>query len=227
MASGAAPTPISQDVAGHITPRGAGVVSPPSSHPLEFSAEAPAWLRESLRVLSYHDLGYHYRSLLETLIRVEERFGFDANPRHGVSTEERPREVHDWIRAGRGLRSKKAYDAHVTDVDDYEQRWGIWWDSLQPEWRKKVDGKWKIYDGYESGWDWGTLSSPGQNGCLCLVASLYFWGMAKKDHGTDDGNCNAGIWGRWDWAVQDVLWMMEGVEASLPARKVKGKGRAK
>jgi hypothetical protein len=138
--------------------------------------------------------------------------------------EGRPREVSEWVRAGRGLRSrsKKAYHAVIADVAEYAQRWGSWWKSLQPEWRKRgSDNRWEILDHYPDECEWGTLASQGQNGCLSLVASLYFWGMARPV-----GDGNAGVWSEWDWAVQDVLWMMEGVEMSLPEPK-KGRGCGK
>ncbi|KAJ7607446.1 hypothetical protein DFH06DRAFT_1018521 [Mycena polygramma] len=206
---GAASPPIDQG-----GDNGAALVLRP---PLQFPDNAPNWLRDSIKVLTHQDLGLHYRSLVETLLRIEERFGFDDNPRLGVSTEGRPKELGKWVNAARGTRSKKPYDAEIKDVDDYARRWGSWWDSLQPAWRQRgTEGNWKVYPAYEPAWEWGSLSSYGTNGCLSLVASLYFWGMAKED---------ATTWGKWDWAVQDVLWMLEGVEASLPVRKGKGRSR--
>jgi hypothetical protein len=51
------------------------------------AALASQWLPDTLAGLSRCDLGIHYRSLLETLIRVEELFGFEKMLRKGVAKE--------------------------------------------------------------------------------------------------------------------------------------------
>ncbi|KAJ7229602.1 hypothetical protein C8J57DRAFT_1013490, partial [Mycena rebaudengoi] len=142
----------------------------------EFSDDVPMWLRENMRVLSSVDLGCHFDSLLQALVRLEDKFGYSNNPRVGVSSTGRPQEVQAWIRVGRGLKAKRIYEPAITDVVDYAARWTRWWGSLQPEWREKRDGVWCI--GGEYGDDWDSLWYPGQNGCLSVVASLYFWGFA-------------------------------------------------
>ncbi|KAJ7456838.1 hypothetical protein B0H11DRAFT_1666658, partial [Mycena galericulata] len=141
---------------------------------------APKWLCDAVGQLSAVNLGCSFRSLLEALIRVEERFGFDENhPRSGISKTNRPREVDEWIKAGRGMRAKKAWDAGIRDIDDYANRWWGWWDLQQPTWRTRGEhGSWALSEGYDEDWEWPTLAHPGQNGCLSIVASLYFWGTA-------------------------------------------------
>ncbi|KAJ7079329.1 hypothetical protein C8R43DRAFT_1143284 [Mycena crocata] len=196
--------------------------APPA--PFEFSADAPTWLRENVRVLSHLDLGCHYRALVETLIRLEHRFGFTDNPRTGITRAARPDEVSHWIGVGRGLRQKGPYDAEVKNLELYAKRWQAWWDSLQPDWRTRADnGSWSRPEEYGDKWDWDALWFPGQNGCVSIVASLYFWGTAKAALGGD------GVWAgenrlRWEESVTDVLWMMEGLEHALPAPK-KTRGR--
>ncbi|KAJ7863692.1 hypothetical protein B0H13DRAFT_1534162, partial [Mycena leptocephala] len=160
------------------------------------------WLPETLEVLSRRDLGVHYRSLLETLIRVEELFGFEEMLRKGVAKELRPKEVSVWI--------GNAYDAAITDLDDYAIWWQTWWDSLQPTWRGRQGEQWRIYEEFDRNWDWGTLASKGPNGGLSIVASLYFWGAARKQQGLTSG-WEALNQAKWHAAVQDVLWVYEGV----------------
>ncbi|KAJ7817585.1 hypothetical protein B0H13DRAFT_1662583, partial [Mycena leptocephala] len=193
--------------------------------PFEFTDDAPLWLRETVRVLSQVDLGCHYRSLLEAVIRVEHRFGFAENPQTGVGGEGRPIEIHAWIKSGRGKRQKGRYEAGVTNVADYARRWWSWWDSLQPSWRKRrADDKWEISGEYKKDWDWDPFWFPGQNGCIGIVAGLYFWGSSRNALG------GAGEWigdnrEEWEKAVADVVWVIEGLEQALPAPKKK-KGRA-
>ncbi|KAJ7638043.1 hypothetical protein DFH06DRAFT_922956, partial [Mycena polygramma] len=68
----------------------------------------------------------------------------------------------------------------VTNVAAYAEEWYGWWGFMQPKWRRRTtDGKWKNggetqYGGNE---EWGVLDRPGPNGCLSVVASLYFWGV--------------------------------------------------
>ncbi|KAJ7490099.1 hypothetical protein B0H11DRAFT_1719727 [Mycena galericulata] len=190
--------------------------------PLVLPDNTPKWLSDAVRHLSAVDLGSHFRSLLETLVRVEERFGFDEDhPRSGVSKTNRPKEVDEWIKAGRGLRAKKGWDAGIRDIDEYGKRWWMWWDVLQPSWRTRGEhGGWALSEAYDEHWEWPALAHPGQNGCLSIVASLYFWGSAKSAVGAGAG-WDAENRESWDWAVQDVVWMMEGMERKLPALAVK------
>ncbi|KAJ7490201.1 hypothetical protein B0H11DRAFT_1719305 [Mycena galericulata] len=186
---------------------------------LDLPAESPQWLRDIVRVLSAADLGPHYKSLLQMLIRLENKFGPSEKGRAGISTTHRPAEVQAWIRAGRGLRSKAVFDAGIEDLEDYAKRWSSWWDSLQPEWRTRdADGQWTI--GVEYGNDWDTLWVPGQNGLSSVVASLYFWGSSSRAMGTN----GLSVWNRdelerWERAVQDVVWMVEGLEQAVPSPK--------
>jgi hypothetical protein len=183
------------------------------------------WLRETVRVLSQMELGCHYWSLLETVIRVEHRFGFAENPHTGVGGEGRPTEIHAWIKSGRGIRQKGWYDAGVTNLADYVRRWWSWWDSLQPSWRKRrADNKWEISGEYMENCDWDSLWFPGQNGCIGIVAGLYFWGCSRNALGGDDEWTGANR-EDWEMAVKDVVWMIEGLEQALLAPK-KRKGRA-
>ncbi|KAJ7168774.1 hypothetical protein C8R46DRAFT_897828, partial [Mycena filopes] len=196
---------------------------PPSETPLQLSAQgAPPWLVEPLKILTRRNLGVHFRALMQTLIRLEERFGFDEPPPlRGLGKELRPLEVTTWINAGRGTRSKNVYDAGIRDVGDYGTRWRAWWDSLQPEWRKKdKHGARKVYSEYDEGMDWDTLASRGPNGTLSVVASLYFWGSACEGAAVASTPEDKQLW---EAAVHDVTWMLEGVEWSLPVRKEKKK----
>ncbi|KAJ7838435.1 hypothetical protein B0H13DRAFT_2367460 [Mycena leptocephala] len=172
-----------------------------AAHAFDFGPEAPTWLRESVRVLLHVDLGCHYRSLVETLIRVECKLGFDENPQTGVSGEARPAEVSRWIKSGRGIRQKGPYDAGITDLRDYADRWWGWWDSLQPVWRKRArDNKW------ESGGNTQMIVIGTRSGSLARTG----------EGGWDDDNRE-----EWERAVADVVWILEGLEQAVPAPKKK------
>ncbi|KAJ7623097.1 hypothetical protein DFH06DRAFT_1008824 [Mycena polygramma] len=129
----------------------------------------------------------------------------------------RPIEVKLWIGKARGVRSANAYDAGIKDVDEYVERWTQWWDFIQPAWRKRDGAGWKIHEAYDENWDWGTLAMKGPNGALNLIASLYFWGAAVRNDPTRRP--------RFEAAVQDVLWMLEGMAESLSAQLGGHRGR--
>jgi hypothetical protein len=173
---------------------------------------APDWLRESVKDLSKIDLGCHYASLLAALIRLEGAAGYapqaDGPARLPSSkAAQRPTAISDWIKGGRGTKTKKS--PVVSDVAKYTRSWDVWWDSLQPEWRKRDDeGRWCFDVGYSDDWDWGVLRCHGTNGLVSAVAGLYFWGIAQVS-GTEDQRT------RWENAVQDVVWVLEGLETTF------------
>lgn len=85
-----------------------------------------------------------------------------------------------------------------------------------------MDGQWGT--GVPYGDDFEALWFPGQNGCISLVAGLYFWGMSRQAMGSMGGSGWDGVNRmKWERAVQDVVWMLEGLEAALPEAKGKKK----
>ncbi|KAJ7603463.1 hypothetical protein DFH06DRAFT_1350223 [Mycena polygramma] len=168
-------------------PAAASSAPPP---PFQFTEDAPKWLRESVRVLSHVDLGCHYRSLVEALIRVEDKFG-------GSSALDP---------SGARNQAEKPYNARIKDLGEYGGRWWTWWDSLQPEWRKRgADKVWEISDGYSKEWEWDPFWFPGQNGLA--LGGTGVW---------DETNRKS-----WERAVGDAAWVLEGLEQALPPRKRK------
>ncbi|KAJ7701961.1 hypothetical protein B0H17DRAFT_908374, partial [Mycena rosella] len=163
--------------------------------PLGISANAPPWLRDSLQSLMKVDLGCHYVSVLAALVRLEEAAGFEVadRERKRLPTTKRPKQIADWIRGGQGTKSKKTPE--VKSASKYAQSWNEWWDPIQPSWRTRdLEGHWAV--GGDYGKDWTELDCSGANGCLSVVAGLYFWGVAAKGSSEDERV--------WDNAVQDA-----------------------
>ncbi|KAJ7633593.1 hypothetical protein DFH06DRAFT_1004174 [Mycena polygramma] len=174
----------------------------PGSVTLPLPDDTPEWLRVALSYLTARDLGCHYTSLLQALVRLEESVGFEKDkhvslPRSTV----RPDEVSVWIRGARGVKMKAL--PKVVKLEAYATQWWKWWDELQPAWRQRgEDGKWVVGGGY--GTDFGKLDCSGPNGTICIVAALYFWGSSTSH--TSESRAI------WEGAVQDVAWMLEGVD---------------
>ncbi|KAJ7615783.1 hypothetical protein DFH06DRAFT_1013222, partial [Mycena polygramma] len=142
-----------------------------------------------------------YASLLSALVRLEEAFGFDPETYGALPSDERPVQIQKWIGGGR-TRTQKV--PTIANVDTYAAEWYRWWDFMQPEWRRRgSDGAWMVGGTHQ----WGFLDRPGPNGCLSIVASLYFWGVCENQSTAQ----RAG----WQQAVEDVAWMLEGLELSM------------
>jgi hypothetical protein len=173
--------------------------------PVEVPADAPAWLRDSVADISKVDLGCHFAAVLAALIRLEKAAGYEAAQNKKLpGGKTRPQVIFDWIKGGRGQKTKKA--PAIGDVDSHVVQWDAWWDSMQPNWRvRNAHGRWRTDAGYEDDWDWGVLDCTGVNGLLSAVGALYFWGVAVR-LGPEDKRT------RWEQSVLDVVWVLEGLE---------------
>ncbi|KAJ7040099.1 hypothetical protein C8F04DRAFT_924800, partial [Mycena alexandri] len=133
--------------------------------------EAPAWFRDCYAKVSGEELGEEYDKLLREYVALEQGYGFAKGTVALKGRVERPKEVSDWVRDGRG-RTKTV--RQITNLPAYAANVRAWWTGLQPSWREKWD------EGVEEEAtdEWGTLASAGQNGVLSVVAALYWWGIA-------------------------------------------------
>ncbi|KAJ7457076.1 hypothetical protein FB451DRAFT_1047773, partial [Mycena latifolia] len=138
--------------------------------------------------------------------RLEQAAGFevDEGERQRLSTKKRPKQIAEWIRGGRGTKSKQT--PKIKSVSKFAEEWDAWWDSIQPSWRKR-DANGKRIVGGEYGKDWGQMDCSGPNGCLSAAAGLYFWGLAVSGSGDESARSE------WECAVQDVVWVLEGMRA--------------
>ncbi|KAJ7333345.1 hypothetical protein DFH08DRAFT_655439, partial [Mycena albidolilacea] len=163
-------------------------------------ASAPAWFVDARGDITREGLGPHYDAVIAAWTRMEQASRFEQGPTN-LSSKGCPKQVGAWITNARG---KRGTTPAVPDPAMYAVEWQGWWDSLQPEWRRKEgDGRWSVTEGYgEGGREWGLLYHWGINGVLSVVASLYFWGCAVR--GGDPV-----LQASWEAAVGDVGWMLE------------------
>jgi hypothetical protein len=173
--------------------------------------DVPEWLVNALAYLMDVYLGCHFTALLTALIRLEVAYGWDTNPTRGLLSTHRPCAVAEWIQGGRGKKTKRIVD--IRDVEAYGKAWWAWWGLLQPEWRRR-DAQGMLQIEEEHGMGWGSLDYEGQNGNLSVVAALYFWGSKKQ---MDVPEKMAEWQAQWELAVQDVCWMLEGLERIVSA----------
>ncbi|KAJ7711718.1 hypothetical protein B0H16DRAFT_1343518 [Mycena metata] len=181
------------------------------------SADTPSWLSGSVQQFQAQDLGCHFTALLGALVTLETTFGFDKAIQSSLPRgTKRPQQIQKWISRGR---SKVKKVPAIDDLAAYAKEWTAWWDALQPEWRKRDhrSGQWAMGGDVEYGPDdkWGDLDAPGPNGCLSLVAGLYFWGVCEDQ--------SEEVKTRWTTAVLDVTWMLEGLTRSMDKQRAKYK----
>lgn len=73
-----------------------------------------------------------------------------------------------------------------------------WWNFINPSWCIHIDDCPKIGSS-------GPLHKPGQNGFLTVLQILNWWQRLLGASGMEG----------WDFAVEDVVWVMKGVRYSL------------
>ncbi len=88
-----------------------------------------------------------------------------------LGTLKRPQAIGAWIQRARA----PAYRPAITNVKQYTEDFSVWWQSLQPEWRRSLCGAGPYL--LQQDGDWTHMRRfSGINGLLSVVAALYFWG---------------------------------------------------
>ena len=108
--------------------------------------------------------------------------------RPGLSTHQRPDEVHQWIKRARKPRIK------VKSPATYKTKFMLWWDHLNPSWRIREDGRLT----QRGTGDWSPLVISGINGFVSVIAAL----AAYRDAATLE---------EWVAAATDVSWVLSQV----------------
>ncbi|KAJ6561830.1 hypothetical protein B0H19DRAFT_944383 [Mycena capillaripes] len=175
---------------------------PPASLAPKCPAKAAVWFVDAHAEMTCTDLDCHFHALIAAWTRVEAASRYESGSTK-LSTTGRPVQVKTWVAHAQG---KRPCDTSIPDVAVYAAGWQLWWDALQPAWRKRDgNGKWSVDGGYgRDGKEWGPLYQWGPNGTLNVVASLYFWGIAVRESTGPSKDL-------WEEAVLDVVWMLEGL----------------
>ncbi|KAJ7079041.1 hypothetical protein C8R43DRAFT_910212 [Mycena crocata] len=181
-------------------------------------AEAPTWFKKVYGEVSARNLGGIFNTLLSVYVELEGTFGWQQGGTSGLTNIDRPTEVRKWIGAGRGSRGgpmANGVGPSIKSLAVFDDLWWRWWGALQPSWRVKDIGRPGrfVRSSYprlaES--SWAELRHPGKNGCLSLVAALYWWGKAAVEREDRES---------WAEAVNNVRWMLNGMLlAELAAKK--------
>ncbi|KAK6992845.1 hypothetical protein R3P38DRAFT_3224673 [Favolaschia claudopus] len=187
-------------IANATTPSEPSPKSLPSASYIPCPSNAAQWFADAHTSVTKVDLGCHYQAVIAAWIRMEAASRYEHSPTN-LSPKLRPKQVSSWIG-----HSRRGPDPLVENPTEYAEQWQKWWDSLQPNWRKRGgDGRWIAEHYGANGREWGPLYRWGVNGVLSVVASLFFWGCAVHSQADNRGT--------WETAVLDVVWMLEGMAA--------------
>ncbi|KAJ7050234.1 hypothetical protein C8F01DRAFT_1001054 [Mycena amicta] len=146
------------------------------------------------------DLGSRYNALVMAWIALERGYSWGTVSLF-IPASGRPKQVGSWIRS----RRKAGKATKIPNVSLYAKEWWSWWGKSQPSWRKVKDGR--PARTKADGRSWEGLVVPGLNGMISVVASLYWWGcvLAEKNQGMSQD---------WKDAVEDVIWVVNGLVES-------------
>ena len=85
----------------------------------------------------------------------------------------------------------------ITDVEEFQEKWIVWWGSCQPKWRST--GTWPYTRDDGEGKDWTRLNITGPFGLFAFVMSTSFWAASMSS------DLDRGVF---DAAVEDLHWVI-------------------
>ncbi|KAI0038914.1 hypothetical protein FA95DRAFT_1127559 [Auriscalpium vulgare] len=135
---------------------------------------------------------------------IEELMGFPSGQgkKLTLSTTSRPAEVARWLRSRNNSKPPL-----IKDVEDFANRWRLWWIGLQPEWR---GSEWPLTRESHPSEEWTHCKIGGRNGFGLVLMTLSWWyGAAMTE--TEQRE--------WESALEDVSWVAETIIAHLQGRQ--------
>ena len=158
-----------------------GVVPPP---------DCPKWLRQGLNTINVSFLGPKWIKLVQAWYEWEEDGSFATKGSYPDIGHYRPESIFYWQKNAR-----KATWRPATYEADYEKRFWLWWEQLQPAGR--------LVDSRDNSQTWDCpLKARGPNGMLQVVAALLFW--AERVRSDDEPGAHEA----WLNAVEEVSWVL-------------------
>lgn len=100
----------------------------------------------------------------------------------------RPKEIIDW-----GHQRESA--PSIASVDDFRQRWIVWWGGCQPKWRSI--GTWPYTRGDAKDKDWDRINVTGPHGLFTVIMSASWWAGSGSSRDAVSP------------AIEDLHWVFE------------------
>ncbi|KAH8806498.1 hypothetical protein DL96DRAFT_1581275 [Flagelloscypha sp. PMI_526] len=147
-----------------------------------------------------------YAACLQAWFQLEASKKFQDNVKGFMDPRSYPQEISALVRS-------KAQRRIVVDGENFGARLCDWWNSSQPDVRKRA-GSWKrirLDDAEEfdrlledDDPKWMSFQVPGRKGFYLVIAGLSWWWSAVHENETELG--------RWKLMVEDVTFMMQVIE---------------
>ncbi|KAJ7715061.1 hypothetical protein B0H16DRAFT_1340274 [Mycena metata] len=154
----------------------------------------PKWAADGRVALLQGGGGDEWAGLVD-LWWAYEKAGKFVGLAKGKGTAKRPKEVSGWVSRAR---SEGPHPA-IGDVYAFAAQWWIWWVSINPAWRERVEGRLvKAGNG-----DWESVAQTGPNEMLNVLICLRWWYDGLKN--------DAPAILKWKEAVEDVQWAMQAI----------------
>ncbi|KAJ7357930.1 hypothetical protein DFH08DRAFT_622996, partial [Mycena albidolilacea] len=140
-------------------------------------------VKKAERLLAAESFGPAWIALVAEWRLREEQTGF-ATSMKSHSAKARPAQVGAWVQRAR------AGTPEIKDVDAFARQVRVWWQDINPAWRKlslpmaKKTGPWTFMD------------VPGQNGFLNVLICLKWW-RERIDEESEE----------WKDMLEDVSWV--------------------
>ena len=130
--------------------------------------------------------GQGWADLVQQWVEFEQKEGFKERGKLG--TADRPECILQW--------KKRAHPSmwrpDISNILSFKQEFRTWWISLQPTWQVSEGSIVTSTEG-----DWDVLRKPEQNGLICVLVGLFYWGRLVQE----DKNQHRG----WAELVEDCL----------------------
>ena len=133
--------------------------------------------------------GQGWVDLVRLWVKFEQEQGFEEKGK--LATADCPDAILQWKKRARS----STWRPDIPNVASFEREFRTWWISLQPTWRVSEG---TIIAGGRG--DWDILRKSGQNGLVCVLVGLFYWGTAVQDNEN----------GRKGWAehVEDCVFVL-------------------
>ena len=95
---------------------------------------------------------------------------------------------------------RPTFGPDIDNQDVFMEAWWSWWNSFNPDWRTRRDGK-PVLGGSQSG-SWKGLVKRGPSGYALFIITLT-WGYPKTPEEDEE------ILDNWHAALADVSWALE------------------
>ena len=116
--------------------------------------------------------GQSWADLVQQWVEFEQKEGFEERGKLG--TANRPECILQWKKRAH----LSMWCPDISNVLSFKQEFHTWWISLQPTWWVSEG---TMVMSTEGNWDF--LRKPGQNGLICVLVGLFYWGRLVQEDG--------------------------------------------